>query len=85
MVSDGQNSPIDSPFQSLSEVEVAEKQRLEAVVVGAVWAAGKALQQLRDQKLYRDTHSSIVKPFKNFMVEFNDCKVQSWKEQQKGF
>ncbi|CCQ70870.1 hypothetical protein CWATWH0402_4419, partial [Crocosphaera watsonii WH 0402] len=59
MVSDEQHSHIDSPFQPLSEVELAEKQRLEAVVIGAVWSAGFALQQLRDQKLYRDTHSSF--------------------------
>jgi hypothetical protein len=59
VVSDELNSQIDSPFQLLNEAELAEKKRLEAVVVGAVWAAGKALQQLRDQKLYRDTHPSF--------------------------
>ena len=59
VVCDEQHSQIDSPFQPLTEVELAEKQRLEAVIIGAVWSAGKALQQLRDQKLYRDTHTSF--------------------------
>jgi hypothetical protein len=59
VVFEDQSSTIDNPFQLLNEVELAEKKRLEAVVVGAVWAAGKALQQLRDQKLYRDTHPSF--------------------------
>lgn len=51
---------IESPFQPLSEAEEAEKQRLESIVSGAVWAAGKALQELRDKKLYRDTHPSFA-------------------------
>ncbi len=54
------SSLMNSPFQPLSEVEQLEKQRLEAVVNGAVWAAGKALQELRDKKLYRDTHPSFA-------------------------
>ncbi|WP_035799478.1 hypothetical protein [Crocosphaera chwakensis] len=55
-----QSSQLDSPFQPLSEAEEVEKQRLEAVVSGAVWAAGKALQKLRDKKLYRDSHPSFA-------------------------
>ena len=51
---------IENTFQPLSEAEQLEKQRLEAVVAGAVWAAGKALQELRDKKLYRDTHPSFT-------------------------
>lgn len=53
------SSLINSPFQPLSQSEQAEKQRLEAVVAGAVWAAGQALKELREKKLYRDTHPSF--------------------------
>ena len=60
VVSEESMDNVDNPFQPLSEVEQAEKQRLEAVVVGAVWAAGKALRELRDKKLYRDTHPSFA-------------------------
>ncbi len=59
VVSEESSSQLDNPFQPLSEAEQAEKQRLEGVVVGAVWTAGKALRQLRDKKLYRDTHPSF--------------------------
>ncbi|ACB54386.1 hypothetical protein cce_5040 [Crocosphaera subtropica ATCC 51142] len=51
---------LDDEFKPLSAAELSEKQRLEAIVVGAVWAAGKALRELRDKKLYRDTHPSFA-------------------------
>ena len=46
-------------LEPLTESEQAEKHRLETIVTGAVWSAGRALQQLRDLRLYRDTHSSF--------------------------
>ena len=59
VVSNESSSTIDNPFQPLSEAEQSEKKRLEGVVSEAVWNAGKALRELRDKKLYRDTHTSF--------------------------
>lgn len=50
---------LRSEFKPLSPSEEKEKQRLEGLVIGAVWTAGVALQELRDKRLYRDTHSSF--------------------------
>ncbi|MEA5537363.1 hypothetical protein [Crocosphaera sp. XPORK-15E] len=46
-------------FEPLTPSEQSEKQHLENLVIGAVWTAGFALRQLRDKRLYRDTHSSF--------------------------
>ena len=43
----------------LTESERAEKDRLERTVDRAFLIAGKALKLLRDNRLYRETHSSF--------------------------
>lgn len=55
-----QNNQFENPFQPLSEAELAQKQELESIVSSAVWSAGRALRELRDKKLYRDTHQSFA-------------------------
>ncbi len=59
VVTDEDESQRESGFDPLSPSESALKQELESIVSGAVWNAGFALQQLRDKRLYRDTHSSF--------------------------
>ncbi len=55
-----QSTLFETPFQPLSEAELAQKQELESIVSSAVWSAGRALRELRDKKLYRDTHQSFA-------------------------
>ncbi len=43
-------------LEELTEQEAAERQRLELKVERAFYEAGLALRQLRDRRLYRDTH-----------------------------
>ena len=43
----------------LSEAEKLERDNLERTVQQAFFIAGKALKQLRDKRLYRETHSSF--------------------------
>lgn len=45
--------------RSLSEAEKAERDSLERTVQQAFFIAGKALKQLRDKRLYRETHNSF--------------------------
>ena len=44
---------------NLSEAEKLERDNLELTVQQAFFIAGKALKQLRDKRLYRETHSSF--------------------------
>jgi hypothetical protein len=45
--------------RSLSEAEKAERNNLERTVQQAFFIAGKALKQLRDKRLYRETHTTF--------------------------
>jgi hypothetical protein len=45
--------------RSLSEAEKAERNNLERTVQQAFFIAGKALKQLRDKRLYRETHATF--------------------------
>ena len=47
------------PNDLLSDPEKAERNSLEHTVQQAFFIAGKALKQLRDKRLYRETHSSF--------------------------
>jgi hypothetical protein len=47
------------PSNLLSEVEKVERDSLECTVQQAFFIAGKALKDLRDKKLYRETHSTF--------------------------
>lgn len=47
------------PERILSESEKAERDSLELIVQQAFFIAGKALKDLRDKKLYRETHSTF--------------------------
>lgn len=50
----------DAGLEPLTLAEQAEKQHLESIVTGAVWSAGLALRELRDLRLYRDTHANFA-------------------------
>ncbi|MEM8779859.1 MAG: hypothetical protein AAGF26_13490, partial [Cyanobacteria bacterium P01_G01_bin.49] len=59
MSNDREGLKLPLEFKPLSPTEQKEKQRLENIVIGAVWTAGAALQELRDKRLYRETHGSF--------------------------
>ena len=46
-------------FSPLSASEIEERNRLENTVQQAFYQAGQALKQLRDRKLYRETHATF--------------------------
>lgn len=47
------------PNNLLSDPEKAERDSLERTVQQAFFIAGKALKQLRDKRLYRETHATF--------------------------
>ena len=50
---------VEVPSDLLSESEQQLRSQLEAAVEQAFWVAGRALQILRDQRLYRCTHRTF--------------------------
>ncbi len=51
------NTPVEV-VEELSPEEAADRQRLELKVEKAFYSAGVALRELRDRRLYRNTHKS---------------------------
>lgn len=49
----------ESEFPPLSEAEIELKKQLENTVSQAFFVAGKALKELGDKKLYRETHATF--------------------------
>jgi len=54
---DSSHTPVEV-VEELSPEEEADRQRLELKVERAVYQAGDALRELRDRRLYRNTHKS---------------------------
>lgn len=50
---------IDDEVEPLTDTEEKEKKRLEKKVERAFYEAGSALKELRDKKLYRNTHTTF--------------------------
>ena len=55
-----ENLVRELPVSPLSIEEIEERNRLENTVQQAFFLAGQALKQLRDRKLYRETHSTFA-------------------------
>ena len=59
----------------LSPLEIEEKKRLENTVQQAFFVAGQALKELRERKLYRETHTTFEKYAQERFGDFSvfDC------------